>query len=997
MELPLHSTGGSVRHQPTGGLHGSNNNSTHSLHSLHSLHSVKTIPQHQDQASSTSVETESHHLRQHLHQHTRAAASTHTNAHQALTIDTGAGVVSLLPSPEPSPDFYSARDPMLLESKRVSEDQMRSSKKKVKEFYREQNELIDDLIDPPEKRVGAAEEEEKNQVKLKIAIYGSVGVNILLFFLQLYAAISSKSLSLFATMADSFMDQLSGFILMYTARASTKSNWFKYPSGKSRMETIGAIIFAALMATVSMQLIIESVRTLLEADKTPPMPTPLAIAFVGVALASKVVLFIYCRAISQYSSASILANDHRNDLFVNGFGLFASLMSRYCWWLDAAGAITIALVILRSWVLTAFEQIQLIVGKTADPAFLKKLTYIALTHHPKILQVDTCTAYHAGTNLFVEVDVVMDPETPLRESHDISESLQIKLESLPNVERAFVHVDYETSHTPEHRKLKLQALLNQEEEMEELFDDEGEDEEFEQGEDEEDIVDSDFDQSSADEEPQDDDDEDIVEDEDAAKARKKQQALLHHLKTGKSSMSISGPPKAGDTRPRSARITAAATSTSKSRHSVPPSEDASTSSTPTSQVSESSTLHSTVSSPAKMEQLPFKIPAEIRKSSRKTTVQNNREIELKILEQESRKSLLAKKPRAESRKWTQEELLEEAKKTEIQNLKSLKAFKATEMEKKKATKKKKNVMTTFVRYQSYAEWIGRGPLMQVLAEMGPATPATEGGDTGRTSSRQGSRTTSRVGSREMSPTREDQGHGEGIAAQKMAQTLAGSLLNAQMRHGRSRLSQSVVASRDTSPTSKTRSTRVEETPGQGSTMNNDSGDVDMEAPTTTTKDGDTANQNKSGTATPVRKRRRVPPSQICGRNMVTFVGFDEEESPTNEWSYIERYPEKYPMCVVTGLPAKYKDPATGIPYANKEAYKILQKVGRHEYVWSDSLNAYCHDVAQVLPRGVPAGMAEAMIGGQQVGEGIVLKDGDLVSAGIPGGGGGGYTYRRRLH
>ncbi|KAF9375209.1 hypothetical protein CPB97_011602, partial [Podila verticillata] len=83
--------------------------------------------------------------------------------HQSLTIDTAAGVG--LPSPEPSPDFYKARDPMSLESKRMSEEQMRSSKKAVKEFYREQNELIDDLIDPRENREGAAEEEEKNLVK----------------------------------------------------------------------------------------------------------------------------------------------------------------------------------------------------------------------------------------------------------------------------------------------------------------------------------------------------------------------------------------------------------------------------------------------------------------------------------------------------------------------------------------------------------------------------------------------------------------------------------------------------------------------------------------------------------------------------------------------------------------------------------------------------------------------------------------------------------------
>ncbi|KAF9315245.1 hypothetical protein BG003_003238, partial [Podila horticola] len=216
MELPLHS--GSVRLQ-TGSLRTSS--SSVSLHSLQ------------------------------LHNYNGSGSGS--SQHQSLTIDTAAGVG--LPSPEPSPDFYKARDPMSLESKRISEDQMRSSKKSVKEFYREQNELIDDLIDPRENREGAAEQEEKNLVKVKIAIYGSVGVNVLLFFLQLYAAISSKSLSLFATMADSFMDQLSGFILMWAAHASTKSNWFKYPSGKSRMETIGAIIFAALMATVSLQLI----------------------------------------------------------------------------------------------------------------------------------------------------------------------------------------------------------------------------------------------------------------------------------------------------------------------------------------------------------------------------------------------------------------------------------------------------------------------------------------------------------------------------------------------------------------------------------------------------------------------------------------------------------------------------------------------------------------------------------------------------------------------
>jgi divalent metal cation (Fe/Co/Zn/Cd) transporter len=44
----------------------------------------------------------------------------------------------------------------------------------------------------------------------------------------------------------------------------------------------------------------------------------------------------------------------------------------------------------------------------------------------------------------------MEANETLRATHDVAEELQIKLESLPDVERAYVHVDYETTHKPEH-------------------------------------------------------------------------------------------------------------------------------------------------------------------------------------------------------------------------------------------------------------------------------------------------------------------------------------------------------------------------------------------------------------------------------------------------------------------------------------------------------------------------------------------------------------------
>ncbi|KAL8822213.1 MAG: hypothetical protein Q9170_008398, partial [Blastenia crenularia] len=59
-----------------------------------------------------------------------------------------------------------------------------------------------------------------------------------------------------------------------------------------------------------------------------------------------------------------------------------------------------------------------------------------MTHSPHILSLDTVRAYHSGPRIIVEVDIVMAPDETLRATHDVAEDLQVKLESLPDVERA---------------------------------------------------------------------------------------------------------------------------------------------------------------------------------------------------------------------------------------------------------------------------------------------------------------------------------------------------------------------------------------------------------------------------------------------------------------------------------------------------------------------------------------------------------------------------------
>lgn len=71
-----------------------------------------------------------------------------------------------------------------------------------------------------------------------------------------------------------------------------------------------------------------------------------------------------------------------------------------------------------------------------------------MTHSPEIQQIDTVRAYYCGPRLIAEVDVVINKDERVEVAHDVAEALQIKLEKLPSVERAYVHIDYETSHKP---------------------------------------------------------------------------------------------------------------------------------------------------------------------------------------------------------------------------------------------------------------------------------------------------------------------------------------------------------------------------------------------------------------------------------------------------------------------------------------------------------------------------------------------------------------------
>jgi divalent metal cation (Fe/Co/Zn/Cd) transporter len=230
-----------------------------------------------------------------------------------------------------------------------------------------------------------------------------------------------------------------------------RKDLYKYPAGNARLEPLGIIAFSACMFTATLQLLVAGVQVLIANDDGYLKIDILSMVILGCTVVVKGLLWLFCRTVDN-ESAQVLAQDHINDVFSNSFGTVMMILAKYvAWWIDPSASMIIGIYIMVTWAMTGLEQVRNLSGRTASPTMLKQLTYLVWNHDERVLQIDTVRAFHLGFGFVVEVDVVLPEDMLLKEAHDIGESLQMKLERVESVERAFVHLDYETDHSPEHQ------------------------------------------------------------------------------------------------------------------------------------------------------------------------------------------------------------------------------------------------------------------------------------------------------------------------------------------------------------------------------------------------------------------------------------------------------------------------------------------------------------------------------------------------------------------
>jgi cation diffusion facilitator family transporter len=292
----------------------------------------------------------------------------------------------------------------------------------------------------------------------EFASWISLAVNVLLLLSKIVAFLLSDSQAVLASLVDSAVDLISQAVLA-AAGSYSKTYSPNYPVGRSRLEALAVMACANVMIMVSLEVIKSAIEVLVEGFSEGPKLinlSSLAYGLMATTIVTKAALYIYCKWANrkQHSETLVaLVEDHLNDVMSNSMAILtAGIASEYTslWFMDAFGATVISCVIIYRWVIIILEWVRKIVGHAAPDEFVQEVENLCRRHDPR-MSLDCTRIYYFGSRYLVEVEVVLPGDMPTWESHDIALDLQHKIESLDDVERAFVHVDHKLRDGLEHK------------------------------------------------------------------------------------------------------------------------------------------------------------------------------------------------------------------------------------------------------------------------------------------------------------------------------------------------------------------------------------------------------------------------------------------------------------------------------------------------------------------------------------------------------------------
>jgi cation diffusion facilitator family transporter len=267
-------------------------------------------------------------------------------------------------------------------------------------------------------------------------------VNIFLFLLKLVAGILSKSIAIISDAINSFTDIITSIIIWYSVKLSRKKADNDHPYGHHRAQPIAGLIVAVIALILGFEVIKSSIERFFF-DGIIVINYYSYIALI-IAVLTKFLLAAYLIAIGKKERSPALKAagiDSRNDVLSSLVALIGIIGYSFGLnYLDAIAGILIGLIIIKFSIDIAKENIPYLMGESPDKVYYNKIQK-KIMKIKNIKKIHDLKIHYVGNYFHIEVHIEVDGNISTKKSHEISNEVQKKLESLTEVDKVFVHID----------------------------------------------------------------------------------------------------------------------------------------------------------------------------------------------------------------------------------------------------------------------------------------------------------------------------------------------------------------------------------------------------------------------------------------------------------------------------------------------------------------------------------------------------------------------------
>ena len=274
----------------------------------------------------------------------------------------------------------------------------------------------------------------------------SIAVNLLLSLAKLAAGLIARSGAMISDAVHSASDIFSTVIVMIGVRLSGKAADREHPYGHERMECVAAIVLAVVLLITGLAIGWSGAQKLLSSQRDAlPVPGLLALLAAVVSIAVKEGMFWYTRYHARRLGSPALMADawhHRSDA-LSSIGALVGIAGARMGLreLDPLASVVICAFIAKAAFDIFRDAVDKMVDHSCDPATEKAIRG-CVEGHDQLRRVDLLRTREFGNRIYIEMEIAVDGELPLRQAHAVAERVHDEIEQrFPKVKHIMIHVN----------------------------------------------------------------------------------------------------------------------------------------------------------------------------------------------------------------------------------------------------------------------------------------------------------------------------------------------------------------------------------------------------------------------------------------------------------------------------------------------------------------------------------------------------------------------------